>query len=78
MSPRGAVSRVPAALWVLLAAAASAAALWLLRGVPGLEAPRDWLQAHFGFLEQPAGFGISEGCWTSTPATPMRAPSPQG
>ncbi|WP_399682241.1 ABC transporter permease subunit [Xenophilus sp.] len=61
MSPRGAVSRVPAALWVLLAAAASAAALWLLRGVPGLEAPRDWLQAHFGFLEQPAGFGISEG-----------------
>ena len=41
-----------AALWSLLAIVAMSALLWLLRG---------WLQTQFGFLWQPAGFGISEG-----------------
>jgi len=43
---------LPAALWSLLAIVAMSALLWLLRG---------WLQTQFGFLWQPAGFGISEG-----------------
>ena len=43
---------LPAALWSLLAIVATSALLWLLRG---------WLQTQFGFLWQPAGFGISEG-----------------
>ncbi|MFT3721609.1 ABC transporter permease subunit [Pseudorhodoferax sp.] len=54
-------SAVPAALWVLLALALAGAALWLLRGAAPLSPLWGWLQAQFGFLAQPAGFGISEG-----------------
>jgi general L-amino acid transport system permease protein len=52
---------VPAALWALLAIALAAGLLWLLRTVPGLASVWGWLQTHFDFLQQPAGFGIAEG-----------------
>lgn len=61
MSLKGAATRVPAALWVLLALVLATSALWLLRGASGLSAPWAWLQDRFGFMTQPAGFGISEG-----------------
>ena len=58
---RGRPPAVPAALWVLLGLALAGVALWLLRAVPGVSLLWGWLQAQFGFLAQPAGFGISEG-----------------
>lgn len=61
MRPAAAAARVPAALWALLAIGCAGALLWGLRAVPGVALLWGWLQAHFGFVQQPAGFGISEG-----------------
>lgn len=54
-------ANVPAALWALLAFVAAATALWLLREASGVAGLWAWLAAQFGFLLQPAGFGIAEG-----------------
>ncbi len=53
--------RLPAAAWALLGIALAATLLWLLRSAPGVAHLWSWLQTHFGFLQQPAGFGIAEG-----------------
>ncbi len=54
-------SAVPAAAWALLGLALAGGVLWLARAVPGVALLWGWLHAQFGFLAQPAGFGISEG-----------------
>ena len=51
----------PAAVWALLGLALAAPLLWLARGLPGMASLWAWLATQFGFLLQPAGFGISEG-----------------
>lgn len=60
---RGAASRLalPAGLQVLLGVALVAGVLWLARGLPGVAGWWRWAHAHFDFLGQPAGFGLSEG-----------------
>lgn len=60
---RGAASRLalPAGLQVLLGVALVAGLLWLARGLPGVVGLWRWAHAHFDFLGQPAGFGLSEG-----------------
>lgn len=60
---RGAASRLalPAGLQVLLGVALAAGLLWLARGLPGVAGFWRWAHAHFDFLGQPAGFGLSEG-----------------